>query len=323
MPPQRNASSKKKKTPPPRKRLPSSIARAKNISSGRARLSRSNLIERICSLNDPFCPAANGMKLLDANPIRTIPYQYHQRFNLTTDASGNVAQLFLPGLTYAFSTAGTVTGSSAVFTTLLAGGVFSNVQNYRIVSYGLIFRKVTTPLTSSGMVRFRIFSPTTGAPLTTVDTGTYNCSHYHDVPLAVCNEQTVIIPKTDESYKFWRSPATTNPTANVTDWVSPGFAAVLVSVTGGPVTTTVVDCEVVINYEIILSDSDGSMQLATTAKRADPVLQQLSDETGSTMKYLGSPSVKVAGSNVINAAATSLSKMLISKMESAKIEDFI
>lgn len=199
---------------------------------------------------------------------RSLAFQKHSRVTIAVDATGNVPIMFAPGFQYLYSI-GTMAAGVATYTAFDAGyGNLANVETYRIVSWGLRVRKVTTPLNSSGIVRVRTFGAKGGTFILVNNVSTYNCDGYADVPLSKADDVTIIGKPLDLTNSLFTYPTATNPTANVTDWIAPGWGAVQVAVEGGPAAgaTSVLDIEIIVNYEVVLRDSDTLAQLATYGK---------------------------------------------------------
>ena len=227
-------------------------------------------VHAACSMSDPFCGHANGAKYLAESTSRTLAYQNHFRYTLSTNASGSATTIMTPGYNV-FAAYGTVTGSSAAYTTYIATGGVITAAAYRIVSWGCKLRKISAPLTSSGMVRIRGFGDKDGVNLATVDIATYNCDSFEDLPLSECRDVCIIGRRTDITHQTMRTPDSTNPGPNVANWVSPGWNTYVVSVDGGPASTGVLDLEFYVNYEVTFFDNSTNAQLCTPPRAPNPV----------------------------------------------------
>jgi hypothetical protein len=134
---------------------------------------------------------------------------------------------------------------------------------------GFIVRNTATPLTSSGLVRIRGFSTLTGGTLGTIDTGTWLSDFSDDTPLQDTHGTVCFLRRTSAVSGEFVLPNTTSVAgANISTWASPGWGPVMVSVIGGPVSSTCLYLELMINYELTFNDND-SMQLACTPAAPD------------------------------------------------------
>jgi len=102
-----------------------------------------SLREEVCSVTDPFCPAAIGAKWLDEFPIATHTYCMKKIFSITTSAAGSSNFVFQPGVNaynFDFVDAGVAFGNGCTQT---ASGTWATIQGQsrgcRVVSAGCRF----------------------------------------------------------------------------------------------------------------------------------------------------------------------------------------
>lgn len=262
-------------------------------------------VQRVCSITDPFCSHANGAKLFSNSSARTIAHQLHGRGSLPTDANGNASMLVCPGYSL-FYCVGSVAGSTATYTTLGGGTAFFNAATFRIVSWGVKLRKISAPLSTSGMLRVRTFGDKFGTNFANISTSSYNCDSFEDLPLSNANEVCVVGRRLDHTFSKFSSVGATNPTSNVSDWVSPGWGAVQISVDGGPPSTGVVDFEFYVNYEVTLADSDNLAQLATPPVPDHPLATAAANAVYTASSGIFTSGVKAFASFVERTAAKAL-----------------
>lgn len=262
-------------------------------------------VQRVCSITDPFCSHANGAKLFSNSTARTLPQQFHTRVAINTDTNGNSAMLILPSynLLYGF---GAVTSGTATYSTLTGAGPSMAAASFRIVSWGIKLRKISAPLYASGMLRIRTFGAKTGSTLVSSSVSTYNCDAFEDVPLADAHEVCVIGKRLDYSYAKFVTLGHANPTANVGDWISPGWGAVQIAVEGAPVSTAVLDVEFFFNYEITLPDDDALAQLATPPLPDHPIATAAANTVYSTSRNIFREGMRAASQYLEKRAAMAI-----------------
>jgi len=109
---------------------------------------------------------------------------------------------------------------------------------------------------------------------------TYNATFMEDFPLKDAGGKCVfghIINDLDAKTFF--SPATTNPTANVVDWLSAGWGAITIEVDGGPVSSNLLDMELFINFELRFDEADTMNQVATMSAPVNTTLSEIASRT--------------------------------------------
>jgi len=269
-----------------------------------------HIVTQICGLNDPFCKHSIGAKYLDNSNTRSLPYTTHTRANLLTQGTGQGAVFIVPSYVYSgFNNYTTLVTNTATFTTArTASGNPTNVTHCRIVTCGLILRNVVSPLSSSGMVRIRIFYGS-GGNLTTVDTLSYNCDDYFDIPLQNCKETVIILKRVDDTaqeFKYLSDlDGTSAPFAG-----NCGFCSVLISVDGAPVSTSVLDFELFTNVEIKLSDNDTLAQIQTPTPPYQLITASAAKVVSSSASSIFSTGIKAASLAIERFAMSSVENLL-------------
>jgi hypothetical protein len=279
-----------------------SVPRAPSVSGDVARHTRT-----VCSISDPFCDHANGAKFVGSTTARTLPWRFHTRFTLSSDTNGYAAHIFTPGYA-AFGSDGTVAAGVATFGSNPAISTPS-CQDYRIVSWGVKIRKIVAPLSASGMVRIRIYPATGGSALGVVTYANYNCSQSEDIPVSNANEVVIVGQRLDYTHARMRTPATTNPGGLVTDWVAPGWAAVIVGIDGAPASTPILDLELFANFEVSFNDSDSLSLLTTPPLPVDPVSVNVSDNIYNAGRAIFTAGAQQASKYIENKAVQLLQSM--------------
>lgn len=306
----RSRKAKKSQASKPNQSRPETINRGSGITQSRPK-PRTTLrkdVEILCGLSDPFCSAAVNAKYMDNSSTKSLPYTTHIRNSFTTNASGNVGILICPSWNYyPFSlpsaTAGTVYTFGAPRAVLVPPAGAARV---RLVSYGIVCRSVVAPLSASGMVRVRGFAVQDGFYVSVCDGTTYNCDFYEDFPLRDVANAAVIGRRTDPTCKNFRTPPQIDAGNLVTNWIAPGFGPILISVDGAPASTSVLDIEIVLHWEITLDDSSDLQQLSTKSPAYDLVLDTAQSTMSSVAQNVFKQGVQAAGKYIESLAVRAL-----------------
>ena len=260
---------------------------------------------KVCSITDPFCSAAQNAKIPGTNATRTMTFPCRFRNTMTTNSNGVNAFLILPGFDRIVAVATVISSGVLTFATIDANpatGGFSP-SGYRINSMGVRFKNITAPLAASGIVRIRGMSALKGTALTSIDTNTYNFDFHDDIPLQDCKDVCVVFRKYGEQSEFFQLPATTNPTANVADYVTPFMGPVLISLEG-PGSMASLDVQYFINYELTFQDGD-AMNLVATPPASTPaagLINKASKYIGEKMDPIIQGGVKIVEKTVTQMA---------------------
>lgn len=244
-------------------------------------------------MSDPFCRGAVGAKYMDLASVRSVSFSTHKRFSMITNGNGIQSYFLAPN--YEFdpqATSTVITGDFAAFGGNFASSGNIQVQACRLVSWGFIVRSIAAPLSASGMVRIRGFVANNASSIAgNVDTGTYNSDFYMDVPLQECRHTAIVGKRSDQTCSNWRSSSSINPSPAVAAAVANGFGFYVLSVVGGPVSTTVADVEVYMNWEVQLLDDQNLQQLATPPPPYDYHISNAAHLVSSVMTtgFLGGP----------------------------------
>lgn len=268
------------------------------------------LVKRVCAITDPFCDAAVGAKWVDNSSVRSLAQNIHAVVNLSTDADGNGAHLICPG--YLNQIAPMVTGIGGVFTfnnftTIFSG--LNGVSGYRLVSWGARVKSIGAPLYASGIVRIRGFSTPAGGALTTINSATYT-DNYLDIPTQDCKDVCIVGNKLTNLSSIYRSPQETNPTGVVANWVSPGWAPVMISVVGAQASISAIQVEYFFHVEVIFEDGQPLSLLATPPPTTSPIVTAASNLVSKAAGGIFSRGVKEVERMVIKAASSALGTLL-------------
>jgi hypothetical protein len=269
-----------------------------------------NLVSKVCGLTDPFCQHARTAKYPDDSSVYTLNYPYHETFALLTGETGDSAYMFSPqyynkSYTYPTAIVGAVTSAWANFGTQYTLG---STDKYRIVSYGLRLKRITAPLTSSGMVHIRVWPVTQLAECEVLDLRSYNCTFWADIPLQDLKDCTIVLPHTNQMPQLFYD--TSDDKAAFNNVTTKGFCPVTVFVTGAPASASVIQVEIVANYEVTFETGTGMAQLGTPAPPADPVLVGAANYVTSQLKPVMVSGVESFGKYIVGQAKNALYTLL-------------
>ncbi len=130
-------------------------------------------VARVCSVTDPFCPAAKNVKWPDGTSGNTLTMQFRKIFPVITDANGVAVSCYAPAAPYcaigSTVTAGVATFASAYVILQASSLMEAYGDTYRIVSYGAIIRCIASATTAAGYVT--VGTATAAVPTTTLTMG--------------------------------------------------------------------------------------------------------------------------------------------------------
>jgi hypothetical protein len=113
-------------------------------------------VHAVCQVTDPFCPAARNSKWPDGTQGNTLTEQLRGNTTLGADGTGKHCGAFAASAPYGYIgsvLAGDVATFSAAYTIYKASSLLNTYgSNYRIVSFGLIFRCVASATTAGGII---------------------------------------------------------------------------------------------------------------------------------------------------------------------------
>lgn len=231
-------------------------------------------VHSVCGLSDPFCEHARGAKYPDDAATRTLPFTYHGRRELVSNASGHINAMFFPQFKYdPVTLATTPTGNDVTAWDNFDSNGFSttpDAMDYRIVSVGFRLHAVGAPLNASGMVHLRQYGTLEGTDLTTIDLLTYNSSDSKDVSYRSMDVISVVVPHTSQRPAAFYNPA--DDAATMAAALTKGFGPVSIAGNGLEASTGQLEVEWLIHYELTLSDNNVLAQAATPAPAYSPLL---------------------------------------------------
>jgi len=276
-------------------------------------------VKHACAVTNPFCSASKGAKFPDGSNGSSIGYQIRGHLAMGGNAvvsggsggagvigapaTGNIVVL-TPSGSYGFVNPATFaagTWTMAAVQTLYPNAVFftNNAVAYRIVSFGVVLRCISSVTNSQGYVILGTGSGT-GVIGSNITSGSSNYMEQEEVPLTAGMEHCWMSRPTGVSARTFTVP-------NTIAAVNPNWSCLTVELVGTAGSTTIVDIEYFMNVEIQLSPGNTNAELVPKDPPANTIATQASraivDKTTSFVKG-GIASVET---QVYNAASSFVS----------------
>lgn len=254
------------------------------------------LAREVCAITNPFCDASRGSKWPDQSAGQTLSVPVRVRHNITTDASGNAGTVFTTNyphgilighVTHPYWDWGVAAGEhlTSSYAPLLLGA-----DQFRVVSAGVRVTPITSAMNSQGILNLiELPVADNGSDYVRVDLTTKAYPSYESLPLKAHDSVYAIMrPNGPTAREFKdlddRYILVTDPVFETNDWTS-----IMVSVAGGPATTTVAVVDVYINLEVTISAGSAYGFLTTRAPLPNLALTNASAAiTQGTAIYRGS-----------------------------------
>lgn len=228
----------------------------------------STAVHKLCSITDPFCAGAVGSKWPSSSYTKSVPRSYNLTQVLSTDASGNLSQLYV-GNEVPMASSGAVTSEVAAFTSI---GPFTGLNylesgtRWRCTSWGLRIGCISSRMTTTGQLRLRLFSPLNISSLTTVATNSPYSDKAIDIPLSRLIDKDIYIipaPLSDEA-RFFSADVWSNFSSD-NQWQCP-----LISVIGAEASQAVLTVTMYAHYEYVYQDNNPTQYFATAPAQNNP-----------------------------------------------------
>jgi hypothetical protein len=205
-------------------------------------------VKPVCTITDPFCPAARNAKWPDGTGGNTFTQQFRGNSSLATGAAnGNNAFCFAAAAPFGYLTASSTTATTVSMTpaylTYQASSLLATFGgNYRIVSFGVIIRCVASATNASGLVTLG-----TGSAVPVSSVLTLGTELYDEVIVKAIQPglelSWISAPRGTGARDFIAQSTSTLTTAN-TDWT-----CLTVELSGCPNSTTMLQAEWFLNIE--------------------------------------------------------------------------
>ncbi len=275
-----------------------------------------DLVESVCSITDPFCPAAYGAKAFDGSTTRSVPWTIRYRLNLPAATSDGVASaVILPYANVNYElpsvTAGSLVATCNVALNNSAGTVPSTTSLYRLVSQGIIVRPIGSVLNRSGILHVRLFGGTV-ASLATFTVNTFNAAESFDYPINADMEPIYITNRkvNDPLAMTFVAPSVSSPDLVFANQVPNGWSYVAISTTTAQGLVSSFDIEVVNHFELIFADSEPMQQMATVTKPPNPVVTNaiaiVQDRAGAAIQTTAEKAAKTFFNRAIEGVASAV-----------------
>jgi len=276
----------------------------------------------VCALTDPFCSHSIGAKFPDSSSLNTIPFRYHSTTTLSTNVGGHVGALVVPGYSNSPVIPGTMLGADLcrfggvdmdVANTARPKGVFDNVSKFRFISAGFIVRRISAPLTTSGVLRVRVVpNPLPEATFIDIDMGAFGNAHTLDIALQDAKEVVVMLPRNgvNPPETFYPVPAdTTN--GDVSDLLATGFSWATVNIDGSPADIAVVSIEFFVNIEVVPNITSSLKLVSTPPPPSNLALTTASAKVTSTVEAIGTKGLAAFTNYVEKRALQTITGLLL------------
>lgn len=238
----------------------------RHVASGSMALAR-----QICSVTDPFCPAARGSKWPDTTSAKTLAWCTEGFVTLTTDSSGRAGVFFGSDPNQAIcsvTTFGGAYGESAIVVSTPAElpgwasfGILNSCQ-FRLVSMGIHVRSIMSSMNNQGSVGILTIP---GSSVYTYIIGTDpGTTLFEENTRISCNQGDLCcVPHNDgiNSKRFVSAQGTPMPDHIFTN----GNDLPYVYVSGGPASTAAVQVKFIYHYELLFTSGTVFNTLATPA----------------------------------------------------------
>jgi hypothetical protein len=269
-----------------------------------ARAPRSNVNRRahvhtVCSLMNPFCPAAKTAAYPDGKNANTLRTQIRCHVPMTagkqvldnsTAIAGTTTGNYVyinPSLVYAIYCADALAGSPAAYTLTYGPALPGNsiittagnkITNYRVVSFGVIIRCTSNVTNASGYLILGTHHCDANVAAATVVAGTTNYAEVETKAIFAGMEYSwVSKPIGADSTRFLDIP-----TGGATGF-NPGWTSLAIEMVGGVANTTALDLEFFCNVELQMGGDSPLMPFASKAQPHNPVALQAQTRVATTM----------------------------------------
>lgn len=229
------------------------------------------LIKQVCSITDPFCAIAKGARWPDSSQTPSLPFQMHAMIPLVSDASGTRSIAFIPGWFFNYAVNASVSGSSYVFNTMANMNASTlTPNNVRLISAGIKLHCPLPPLTTQGLVYIRQF-PINGTELLDIAARSFRGNYTRELALKDVKGDVVVMRDINETAHFYYPPESITPDSTISSFSNKGWNVVTITVDGAPASSTVLNVEFIMNWEITFDDSSAEALLTNTPPPPNPL----------------------------------------------------
>lgn len=277
-------------------------------------------VRAVCSITDPFCPAAKSAKWPDGTSGNTLTEQFRGNVTVATLPEGISCVCFGAGAPYGWL----VPLSAPTTTSVLMDNSYTLYKSnsllatfgdkYRIVSFGCIIRCVASATTASGIITLGS-APAVGQSQTV----TLGSELYSEVIIRAIQpgmEVSWISQPLGSSAHTFRSQSTGSTVIDDDSWSS-----LVIELTGCPASTSMVNVEWFINVEFLPKPQSTNYNnpLTALAKPNPPKISAATDSSSVARGTLGSfieGGISQVEAAVAKHAANALESFLSDPLES-------
>lgn len=213
----------------------------------------------VCSVANPFCPEAAGARYPDDSFTKSVGWSVPAlQEAISTDVNGNYGRLYFGDALYQTNIATNIVGAAVTYnpTTTTMFNIPSGMVRWRITSWGIKVDCIAAPLSLTGMLRVRLFSPMTLSTLASTSLTSNMADACYDVPLHRLLDKSLFIRPAElgiTARTFQSSADLTSVLASAKNF---GWQVVQLGITGAPASTAVINCTYYYNYEFVFADGD-------------------------------------------------------------------
>lgn len=270
---------KKQNNKPKKQKKGSSVVREKRVGEVRnnniGKSSSMSLTMGICSISNPFCPEAIQARWPDNSNTKSVGWSMSGLPKaITADAAGSASIMLFGIPQYNSMVATTVVGDvitwpatcSSLFT------VPANVSRWRTTSWGFRVTCSAAPLTLTGNLRIRMFSPQNCLGLGTTSLTSMSCDSSYDVPLhRILDKDVFVLPMPlGTNARLFNEQATANTLLGTNP---SGWQIAQISVQGAPINAVAFNIHSYYNFEFVFDDGDASMAFGAPPPLDNPLLR--------------------------------------------------
>lgn len=237
------------------------------------------LVEQVCSVTDPFCTGAYGCRLPDGSGAQTLTTQVRQLITIPTGSSGGYAMATFAPQTYTLDAPTTnsgVAGSLVNYNNLLAGSMFANASQARVVNFGVILRCTANTTNAQG-------TAIVGECVSVNATQGYTIGDFLLQKPVVGNiyagQELCWKVSPTNAFLAKQFTAASNYTTTTVNSQAIGWPTLVVQITGGPSSAIpLVTAEVFVNLEWTLDDDNTMTPMLPPPKPPNGTVIKLADK---------------------------------------------
>lgn len=264
-----------------------------------------------CSLTNPFCVEAIGARWPDNSYTKSVGWSVtNLPITISTNATGKAATLWTcrPTFNYAGSTVvDDVITYSATLSSHFTGP--SNFARWRVTSWGFKINCIAAPMTLTGVLRVRLFSPMNLGSVVTSSLTTSMADAVMDIPLHRLLDRDLFVipmPLGTNARLFNDTSALNNTTSSAQTF---GWQTVQIGIDGAPFSSPVIQISMYYNFEFVFEEGSASNAFAQPPPTDHPLVRSISAPILSRLSNFVSGTADKVESMAITAATSMLGRM--------------